>query len=357
MQSKTMTTTHIDINGIRIGPGEPPYFVAELGICHGGDLEVALQLARQAAAAGAPCVKTETFQADRLVGDPALTTSYVINGETRTELLAEHMSRFQLSFNQHHAIKKECDRLGVSFMATAHDAESVEFLKDIGAAAVKAASPDLIHIPLLRCMAASGLAVFLDTGSAHLHEIVQAVSTLRGAGAQRIVVNHNPAGHPAAAHRHDLRQIPRLMQILGVPVGISDHYEGYDMLPAATALGACALEKPISEDRFVQEPERNWSISIADLPEQLQRIREVYLALQPMDTLHLTPEQEQYRLRNRMSLVAAKDLAPGDPIDLQHVDFARPRQGIGVEHWDAVHGRLLRRAKPARSFIDWSDLE
>jgi len=347
---------HIDINGIRIGPGEPPYFVAELGICHGGDLEVALRLTRKAAAAGAPCVKTETFQADRLVGDPALTTSYVINGETRTELLAEHMSRFQLSFNQHHAIKKECDRLGVSFMATAHDAESVEFLKDIGAAAVKAASPDLIHIPLLRCMAASGLAVFLDTGSAHLHEIVRAVSTLRGAGAQRIVVNHNPAGHPAPAHRHDLRQIPRLMEILGVPAGISDHYEGYDMLLAATALGACALEKPISEDRFVQEPERNWSVSIADLPEQLQRIRQVYLALQPMDPLHLTPEQEQYRLRNRMSLVAAKDIAPGCFIDLENVDFARPRHGIGVEYWDEVVGRSLKRPKKKREFISWEDI-
>ncbi len=339
-----------------IGPGEPPYFVAELGICHGGDLDVALRLTQEAARAGAPCIKTETFQADRLIGDPSLTTSYVINNQTRTELLSEHMARFQLSFEEHHAIKKECDRLGVSFMATAHDIESVEFLKNIGAAAVKAASPDLIHIPLLRSMASSGLPVFLDTGSAHLHEILRAIMTLRGAGAKHIVINHNPAGHPAPAIQHDLLRIPQLMKLTNIPVGISDHYEGYDMLLAATALGACVLEKPVSEDRFVHEPERNWSISIQDLPRQLERIREVFLSIQPMGVNGLNPEQESYRLRNRMSLTAAKNLEPGDPVNLQHIDFSRPRKGIGVEYWDEVSGLRLRKAKKKGEFITWEDL-
>ncbi len=334
----------------------PPFFVAELGICHGGSVDLALELAEAAVAAGAHCVKTETFNRQNMVFDPSAQTSFFINGVKHVVPLAEHMERYQLTLTEHHHIKKLCDRLGVPFMSTAHDFKAIDFLKDIGAAAVKISSPDIIHHPLLQYAAGQGLPVFLDTGGAYQHEVEIAVKILRDHGLEDLVINHNPAGHPAPAERHDLRIIPRLRQIFETPVGLADHYEGYEMLWAAVALGAHTVEKPISMDRRVPEPERNWSVSVDDLPEVIQTTMAVHAALGRSERV-MTKEAEAYRNQNRMALAAADDLASGAEINLNNITFGRPRLGVGAEHWDVVAGRRLRRAKKRLEFIQWADLD
>jgi sialic acid synthase SpsE len=290
-----------------------------------------------------------------MVYDPSATMSYTVGGKKYCVSLAEHMDRYELSFDEHHRIKKLCDELGVSFISTAHDFTAIDFLETIGAAAIKIASPDIIHYPLLRYAARKQIPLFLDTGSAHQYEIEIAVKILREEGLEDIVVNHNPQGHPALAEGHDLKIIPRLQEILSIPIGLADHYEGYEMIYAAVAVGANTLEKPISRDRFVHEPERNWSITIDDLPQVLKNLRKTYDALGKSERT-LSKEAEIYRDANRMACVAACDLAAGDEVNLDNVTFGRPRKGIGVEHWDIIEGRKLRRAIKKRDFLQWEDL-
>ena len=334
---------------------QQPFFVAELGICHEGRIDVALELTRTAVEAGADCVKTETFQRSTMVYDPSAMMSYSIDNKKYTVSLAEHMDRYELSFDEHHRIKLLCDELKVPFMSTAHDFHAVDFLESIGVAAIKIASPDIVHYPLLRYTAQKRIPVFLDTGSAYQHEIELAVKTLREEGLEDIVVNHNPQGHPAPADRHDLRVIPRLQDILGIPIGLADHFEGYDMLYAAVAVGANTVEKPISRDRFVHEPERNYSISIADLPDVLLNLRNVHSALGKPEKA-MSKEAENYRDRNRMACVAARNLRPGDLVSFDNITFGRPRKGIGVEHWDLIEGRKIRHAINQHEFLRWDDL-
>lgn len=348
--------TTVKLGDRLIGPDQPPFFVAELGICHGGNLETALMLARAAAEAGADAIKTETFNRELMVFDPSAECSYVINGQKVTYPLAEHMDRYELPLSAHKRIKEESDRLGLPFFSTAHDFESIDFLVEIGSDAVKIASADLIHYPLLRYAARQGLPVILDTGGALQHEVEIAVDLLRDEGQDQIIINHNPAGHPGPAEWQDLRIIPRLQDILGVPVGLADHYEGYNMVYAAAAVGAHLIEKPISEDRFVPEPERNWSISLADLPQVLATMKEFYTAL-GVSKRTLSPQAKLYRDQNRMACAAAKDLAAGAELTLETVAFGRPRLGIGVEFWDQVEGKKLRRAKKQHQFITWEDLD
>ena len=338
-----------------IGPGSPPFFVAELGICHEGRLDIALELTEKAAIAGAHIVKTETFQREMLVFSPDAMASYTINGEKITFSLSELMDRYELSYDEHHQIKLKCDELHVPFMSTAHDFNGIDFLKEIGAAAIKIASPDIINYPLLRYAASAELPIFLDTGSAYQHEVELAVKTIRDQGWMDIIVNHNPNGHPAAPAGHNLRTIKQLEQILQLPVGLSDHYEGYEMLYAAVAAGALTVEKPVSRDRTVLEPERNWSISIDDLQQVITTTMNVYEALGSPQR-QLTRNQEEYRNNNRLACVVGRDLAPGDQISLEHIIFGRPRKGIGVEHWDLIEGRILRKEKKKNSFLQWSDL-
>jgi sialic acid synthase SpsE len=256
---------------------------------------------------------------------------------------------------EHLVIKRYCDELEVPFMATAHDFEAVDFLVDIGSAAIKVASPDIVHYPLLRHIARHGVPVFLDTGASYLDEIQRAVEVLREAGQREIVVNHNPAGHPSPADRHDLRTIPHLQRLLELPVGLADHYEGYEMLYAAVALGAHTMEKPISRDRTVPEPERNWSVSIDELEHVIRSVEGVYRALGKADR-QMTEAQEAYRENNRVACVAASDLPAGTELTLRHVVFGRPRKGIGAEHWDAIEGRKLQKPKKQHQFLQWEDL-
>lgn len=338
-----------------IGDGNEPFFVAELGICHGGDVNVALELVEYAAESGAHCVKTEMFDHRTLVADPSAVARYQIDGVLVEEPLIEHMARFELSREEHFRIRSRCSELGVPFMATAHDIKTVDYLRDIGAECVKLASPDIVHIPLLRHVAQSGMAVFLDTGAALQHEVDRAVREIKQSGGDNIVVNHNPDGHPAKPEGHNLRTINRLKEVLEVPVGLADHYVGYEMIYAAVACGANTVEKPVSMDRFVPEPERSWSVSAEDLGNVVDNVRKMYLSLGKANR-ELSRQQEFYRNGNRSGCVAAYDLPAGTKLTLQSVDFARPRKGIPVENWDLVEGRPLRVDKRKMEFINWEDL-
>jgi len=338
-----------------IGDEKVPFFVAELGICHEGSLDIALELTKAAIDAGAHCIKTETFQRETIVFDPSATTTYCINGTQYTTSLIDHMDKYELKYEEHHQIKKYCDEKKVPFISTAHDFKAVDFLIDIGVAAIKIASPDIVHYPLLRYIAQKKIPVFLDTGSAYQYEIELAVKHLREGGLDDIVINHNPQGHPASADQHDLRIIPRLKEIINVPIGLADHYEGYEMLYAATAIGANTLEKPVSKDRLICEPERNWSISIEDLPQVIRTVENIYYSLGKKERTILK-SSEKYRSQNRVACVAAKDLKPGDIINFDNIIFGRPRKGIGVEHWDIINGRKINKIIKKHDFIQWEDI-
>jgi sialic acid synthase SpsE len=142
---------------------------------------------------------------------------------------------------------------------------------------------------------------------------------------------------------------------LGVPVGISDHYQGYEMAYAAVAAGADLIEKPISLDRHVPGPEKAWSVSAKDLAGLVDDLKELGRGLTGMPH-KMTREQQLYRRRNRVSCVAGRDIARGETLDEDCVVFARPHKGIGVEHWDMVRGRRIARTKKAGQFINWKDL-
>jgi len=336
-----------------IGPGQPPLFVAELGICHRGRLDVALDNARAAAEAGAGCIKTELFHESE-VRDPSATKTFSTRSGRHAVPLLEHMRRYQFTLEQHHKVKLLADELGLPFMATAHTRERVDFLVAIGACAVKIASPDIVHYPLIRYAAASGLVLFLDTGGAWQHEVEMAVKAARDAGCRQLVVNHNPDGHPAPPAGHNLRAIARYQELFGCPVGLSDHCDGYDMAFAAVVAGAHAVEKPVSEDRFIEECEHIWAVSRADLPGFVASLGRAWEALgQPARPMGpgLRPASP-----HRVALVARRDLAPGEPITWDNVTFGKPRLGIGVELWDELEGRPLGRAVRAGAFIRFEDL-
>jgi len=335
----------------KIGDAYLPYFVAELGVCHEGDVELAKKIAVAAKEAGADCIKTETFQKENIVFDRSMTSSYSSQGEHFTESLWEHMKKCQLSFSEHAEIKKLSDELGLPFMSTAHDFEAVDFLVDIGAEAIKISSADIIHYPLIRYAAKTGLVLFIDTGGAQEHEILRCQKEAVEAGVKGVIYNHHPGGHPAPADKYDLRVIQRMKNLVEVPIGTADHYEGYEMVYAAVAVGANVIEKPVSMDRFKKAQEFSWSVSIGDLPEVVSKMNCVYKSLGVFRRENIKESV------NRVCVVAKRDLKVGDEVCLENVIFGRPNnQGISVRDWDLVEGKRLSVARKKGQFIRWEDV-
>jgi len=337
-----------------IGDGHRPYFVAELGTCHRGSMKIAKENAEAAVNAGADCIKTELFYETEVFHRSAIKVF-----KTRTENfevpLIEHMRKYQFTLDEHHEIKKFCDELSVPFMATAHDQKRVDFLVDIGAVAVKIASPDIVFYPLITYAARSGLVIFIDTGGAYQYEIEMAVKVARDAGCEQIIVNHSPDGHPSPATKHNLRAINHLKKILEIPIGFADHFDGYEMLYASIIAGANTVEKPISENRFIEECEHIWAISRDDLKEVISKMNIFY------DSLGEKHRQMELGLRpenpNRVALIANKDIFEGDEINLDNITFGKPRLGIGVEFWDNIVGKSLSKFKKKGTYIQWDDIK
>lgn len=346
-------TREVRIGDHVVGGGNRPFFVAELGVCHRGSVAVAKDNAKAAAEAGADCIKTELFY-ETEVYDPSAVKTFSTRSGKKAVPLIEHMRRYQFTLEEHHEVKRFADELGLPFMATAHDRKRVDFLEEIGAEAIKIASPDIVHYPLIRYAAASGLALFLDTGGAYPWEVDMAVKAARDAGGQRVVVNHNPKGHPAPAQNHNLRMIRRHQRVLDLPAGLADHYDGYEMLYAAVAAGADTVEKPISEDRFIEECEHIWAISRDDLKDVIATVHAFHAAL-GTDAMPQAPGLRP-ESPHRVALVARNDMAAGDVLTLDSVAFGKPRLGIGVEHWDALEGKRLAVARKSGDFIGYGDI-
>lgn len=245
--------------------------------------------------------------------------------------------------------------LGLDFVVSVYDAAGLRLAIELEAAAVKIASSNVTHFPLIRAVAQSRVPMLIDTGGASLAEVDAAVRVARAAGAARIVVEHSPDGHPAPAENHNLSSLRTLADAFRLPVGLSDHWKDADMLIAAVALGARLVEKTISTDPERLEQDAVLAIGMDELGRTLERVRFAWRAL---GSSFRDPANRAGRISTsaRMCLVAARDLGIGDRLSPETVTFAFPVKGIPVERFDEVQGWALRRPLSAGVPIGWADV-
>ena len=238
----------VTIAGRSIGGGAPCFVIAEAGVNHNGDVELARRLVDAAAAAGADAVKFQTFRAEGVASAAAPKAGYQLETTDRDESQLEMLRRLELDGDAFRGLKAHAEERGLVFLSTPFDVASVDLLDGLGVAAFKVASPDLTNLPLLEEIARRGRPVILSTGLAELDEVVTAVAAVRAAGAGDLVVLHCVSEYPARPEDANLRAMATMADRLGVPVGYSDHTEGTEVALAAVALGACLLEKHFTLD-------------------------------------------------------------------------------------------------------------
>ena len=328
----------ISIAGRAIGPGEPTYIIAELSANHHHDYEEAARLVQAAAEAGADAIKLQTYTPDTMTIDCdrqwfRVGEGTLWEGRGLYDLYGEAYTPWEWQPK----LKALAEELGMHCFSTPFDATAVDFLEDMDVAVHKIASFELVDLPLLRRVAATGKPIIMSTGMGTLDEIDLAMRTLRDAGANQIALLKCTSGYPALPEEMDLRTIPHLAEAFGVPAGLSDHTLGIAVPVASVALGACIIEKHFTISRDVPGPDSAFSLEPAELREMVDAVRVAEKALGSVN--YDIGEREAKSRQFRRSLFVVEDVAAGEEFTAQNVRSIRPGDGMLPKYYEEILGR------------------
>lgn len=331
----------------------PVLIIAEAGVNHNGDLELARRLIDAAAEAGADLVKFQTFKAESLVTATARKADYQTRNSGGGETQHEMLRRLELSPEAHHELIAHCAARGIGFFSTGFDLESVDFLVSLGLDKFKIPSGEITNLPYLRHVGRHGKEVILSTGMATLGDIEAAIEALEQAGTPRsmLTVLHCTTEYPTPMNEVNLRAMQSIGQAFGVAVGYSDHTPGIEVAIAATALGASVIEKHFTLDRNLPGPDHKASLEPQELKAMVTAIRNIETALGD-GIKRLTPSEATNRPVARKSLVAARPIRAGEAFSEENLAAKRPGTGISPMQWDSIIGRIARRDYQSDEMIE-----
>jgi N-acetylneuraminate synthase len=329
----------MNIAGREIGPDHPPYIVAEISCNHGGSLDRALNLIEAAKECGADAVKFQCYTADTITIDSDRPEFIIQDGPWKGRNLYQLYKTTQTPPIWFNEIKKRADQVGITWFASVFDPGAVEILECLDCPAYKIASFELVDLPLIEYAAATGKPLILSTGMATMPEILNAVEAIGPAAAHTHGLLHCVSAYPTK--RSDAN-LGRIVDIQGrfsyFDIGISDHTSGCHDIPiAATALGACIIEKHFLGGYRGAEDEA-FSLDEEEFAIMCLQVRSTWAALQPT-----TSGSEEAHLSLRRSLFAVADIKAGEEFTAENVRSIRPGHGLPPAAIGEIIGRRALR--------------
>ena len=318
--------------------------IAEAGVNHNGNLELAKKLVDVAAEAGADYVKFQTFTADRLVTRNAQKANYQIHASGTLESQYDMLKRLEISDVMHEKLMSHCRQQQIGFLSTGFDVASVDYLHSLGLRIFKIPSGEITNLPYLRHIGALQGEVILSTGMCSLGDVEKAIDAIELAGTcrKRIIVLHCTTEYPAPIGDVNLRAMQSLGSALGVRTGYSDHTAGIEVAIAAVALGACMIEKHFTLDRNLPGPDHKASLEPCELMTMISSIRNIELAL-GSGIKRVTASERMNRSVARKSIVAACPISKGENFTVNNLTTKRPGDGISPMKWDELLGKPASR--------------
>ena len=333
----------LDLGGRTIGEGHPCFVIAEAGVNHNGDPELAHRLVDLAADARADAVKFQTFDPERLVSPLARKAEYQIANTGSSESQLDMLRRLVLPQEALASLAAHAAGRGLLFLSTPFDEASADVLEALGMPAFKVPSGEVTNHPFVGHLAAKGKPVLMSTGMSTLAEVAEAVQVVRENGDPPLALFHCVTSYPAAASDCNLRAIAAMQAAFGVPVGWSDHTEGIQVSLGAVAAGAKLLEKHFTVDRQLPGPDHLASLEPGELAALVRAVRQVDSALgdgvkRPM------PSELANAAVARRSLHATRPLPAGHVLKAADLIALRPGTGLPPALRDRIVGRSLRVA-------------
>jgi sialic acid synthase SpsE len=344
---------HLMIGDRRVSAVDPCYVIAEVGVNHNGDPDIALQLIDLAAKAGADAVKFQTFRTAALVSQKAEKAEYQ-RRQTGGGSQAEMLARLELDHSTFARLRDRCLECGVDFISTAFDAESLADVLSLGPKCLKWPSGELTNHPLLKQAARAGLPILLSTGMADLSEIASALALIEREGGGDVAILQCVSDYPAPIEQQNLRTLTAMGAAFNRVTGFSDHTVGPWAAIAARALGMAVLEKHITLDSNMEGPDHAASMEIEEFASLVQVLRKIERALGD-GVKRPTSSEIPTRLAARKSLVYVSDLATGHVLAADDLTAKRPGGGLGPDRLDLLVGRRLVKAVKREQLAGFGD--
>lgn len=315
--------------------------IAEAGVNHNGDIELARQMVVAAKQAGADYVKFQTAIPELVISTYAPKAEYQKNTTGADESQLEMCRKIHLPLSDYAGLKAYCDEVGIGFMSTPFDLVSIDCLAELGMDYWKIPSGEITNLPYLRKIASYGGRVILSTGMSTLDEVENAVKILEsnGTGRENIILLHCTTQYPTPFGAVNLRAMESLATLGCASVGYSDHTQGIAVPVAAVALGASVIEKHFTLDRSLPGPDQTASLEPDELRQMVDEIRQVELALGDGEKKVAEVERPNIEVA-RKSIVATRFIRKGDVLSEDNLTVKRPGSGVSPMLWDSVIGTV-----------------
>lgn len=327
------------------GKDDPVFIIAEISANHGQDLNRALKLIRIAKECGADAVKFQTYTPGTITIDSNKRFFQIKHPVWGGQTLYQLYGKAYTPWSWFKRLKKEADAVGLVFFSAAFDKTAVDLLETIGTAFHKIASPEIVDLPLVECMARTGKPLILSTGMATISEIREAIHTAKLNGVHDIALLKCVSSYPADPCDMNLRTIAHMKNLFRLPIGLSDHTLGTAVSIAAVSLGAKIIEKHLTLDRAIKTPDSFFSLEPSEFKELVSSIR---IAEKALGRIAYGPSKsETNSLAGRRSLFVVRDVKKGDLFTVENVKSIRPANGLSPKHYSRVLGRRANRSMSA----------
>lgn len=313
--------------------------IAEAGVNHNGNIDMAKRLIEAAAEAGVDYVKFQTFKSEKLVSRHATKADYQKANTGGEDSQLKMLQQLELSRDDHFLLIEHCKKCGIKFLSTAFDLESIEFLHSLNLDLWKIPSGEITNLPYLRSIAQKGGRVIMSTGMCDLSDIEAALKALisNGTPKENITLLHCNTEYPTPWNDVNLRAMHDIAKRFNVPVGYSDHTRGIEVPIAAVALGATVIEKHFTLDNNLPGPDHKASLEPHQLKAMVDAIRHIECAL-GSGTKQVSESERKNMAIARKSIVAATEIKKGELFTPQNITVKRPGGGISPMKWDEVIG-------------------
>lgn len=320
------------------------YIIAEAGVNHNGQLELAYKLCDAAKEAGVDAVKFQTWKTEKIVTRKAEKAIYQLeNTHDAEESQFDMLKKLELSHEDFKLIQKHCQVIGIEFLSTPDEEYSLAFLmKELRLPLIKIGSGEVTNIPYLRQMASYHKPVILSTGMATLAQVATAYDTLLAAGAPKISILHCTTNYPCSKNEVNLRAMQTMKETFKCTVGYSDHTMGTEIPIAAVAMGAEIIEKHFTLDRKMDGPDHKASLEPSELKYMVDCIRNIEVALG--DGIK-RPNKSEVEISKVVlkSIVAKRPIKKGELLSAVNLSIKRAGSGIPATHWDMIVGTKALR--------------
>ncbi len=324
--------------------GRRCFIIAEAGVNHNGSVETAELLCDAAARAGADAIKFQSFRAELMTSRSAPKAEYQARATGREESHLEMIRKLELDPAAHAGLIGHCRKIGIDFISSPFDLESIDLLAELGLPVLKIPSGEITNLPYLRRIGNLGRRIILSTGMSDLEEVEKSLDVLVESGTPRkkITILHCNTEYPSPYEDVNLRAMITMREALQVDVGYSDHTEGIEIALAAVALGASVIEKHFTLDRNMPGPDHKASIEPEELRRMVKAIRNVEKALGD-GVKRPSASESKNRCIARKSMVALRAIRKGEVFTPENVTVKRPGTGISPMEWDRVMGNRAKR--------------